>query len=97
MTGVSTYNVTPARAALYFHKIQCFCFEEQRLNAGETVDMPVFFYIDPEFEKDIAVRNIGVVTLHYTFFSEFVLSMRGRANEWQKRDMINRVICIRCL
>jgi cytochrome c oxidase assembly protein subunit 11 len=71
--GVATYSVTPPQVAPYFSKIQCFCFEEQRLNAGETVDMPVFFYIDPEFEKDIAVRNIGVVTLHYTFFSEFPL------------------------
>jgi len=45
ITGVSTYNVTPMRAGLYFNKIQCFCFEEQRLRGGEVVDMPVFFYI----------------------------------------------------
>jgi cytochrome c oxidase assembly protein subunit 11 len=70
--GVATYSVTPPQVAPYFSKIQCFCFEEQRLNAGETVDMPVFFYIDPEFEKDPAVRDIGVVTLHYTFFSMFL-------------------------
>jgi len=43
--GVATYSVTPGQVAPYFSKIQCFCFEEQRLNAGETVDMPVFFYI----------------------------------------------------
>ncbi|KAG0646252.1 Cytochrome c oxidase assembly [Hyphodiscus hymeniophilus] len=50
--GVATYSVTPGQVAQYFSKIQCFCFEEQRLNAGETVDMPVFFYIDPEFVND---------------------------------------------
>jgi cytochrome c oxidase assembly protein subunit 11 len=68
--GVATYSVTPPNVAPYFSKIQCFCFEEQRLNAGETVDMPVFFYIDPELVNDPAVRKIETVTLHYTFFSE---------------------------
>ncbi|CAH1413811.1 unnamed protein product [Lactuca virosa] len=52
ITGMSTYNVTPMKAAVYFNKIQCFCFEEQRLLPGEQIDMPVFFYIDPEFETD---------------------------------------------
>ncbi|KAI4606020.1 uncharacterized protein J4E87_002028 [Alternaria ethzedia] len=66
--GVATYSVTPGQVAPYFSKIQCFCFEEQRLNAGETVDMPVFFYIDPEFTKDINMKGIETVTLSYTFF-----------------------------
>lgn len=66
--GVATYSVTPGQVAPYFSKIQCFCFEEQRLNAGETVDMPVFFYIDPEFVKDINMKGIVTVTLSYTFF-----------------------------
>lgn len=66
--GVATYSVTPPQVAPYFSKIQCFCFEEQRLNAGETVDMPVFFFIDPEFIKDPAMRGIDTVTLSYTFF-----------------------------
>ena len=51
--GISTYNVIPFEAGPYFNKIQCFCFEEQRLNPHEEVDMPVFFYIDP-------VRNCTV-------------------------------------
>lgn len=67
---MATYSVTPGNVAPYFSKIQCFCFEEQRLQAGETVDMPVFFYIDPEFVNDPAVRKIETVTLHYTFFSK---------------------------
>jgi cytochrome c oxidase assembly protein subunit 11 len=68
--------VTPGQVAPYFSKIQCFCFEEQRLNAGETVDMPVFFYIDPEFLKDPAMKGIDTITLNYTFFSKFVKLLR---------------------
>jgi len=68
VTGVSTYNVTPMRAGLYFNKVQCFCFEEQRLLPGETLDMPVFFYIDPEYVKDDKLKNTNLLTLSYTFF-----------------------------
>lgn len=53
---MSTYNVVPDKAAYYFNKIQCFCFEEQRLRPGEVVDMPVFFYIDPELVEDFNCR-----------------------------------------
>ncbi|CAM8948362.1 unnamed protein product [Rhodiola kirilowii] len=55
-------------AAVYFNKIQCFCFEEQRLLPGEEVDMPVFFYIDPEFETDPRMDGINNIILSYTFF-----------------------------
>ena len=67
--GIATYSVTPAQVAPYFSKIQCFCFEEQRLNAGETIDMPVFFFIDPDFVNDPAMSKIDSVILSYTFFS----------------------------
>ncbi|KAK3304512.1 cytochrome c oxidase assembly protein CtaG/Cox11-domain-containing protein [Chaetomium strumarium] len=70
IVGVATYSVTPAQVAPYFSKIQCFCFEEQRLAAGETVDMPVFFYLDPELLKDVNMKGVETVTLNYTFFSE---------------------------
>eukprot|EP00040_Diaphanoeca_grandis_P022013 m.117753 g.117753 ORF g.117753 m.117753 type:complete len:327 (+) comp28603_c0_seq1:122-1102(+) len=66
--GISTYNVIPYDAGQYFMKIQCFCFEEQRLNPHEQVDMPVFFYIDPEFATDPRMTNINEITLSYTFF-----------------------------
>ncbi len=71
--GVATYSVTPGQVAPYFSKIQCFCFEEQRLNAGETVDMPVFFYLDPDMLNDLNMKGIETVTLSYTFFSEYTL------------------------
>ncbi len=67
--GIATYSVTPGQVAPYFSKIQCFCFEEQRLNAGETVDMPVFFFIDPDFVNDPAMNKIDTIILSYTFFS----------------------------
>ncbi|XP_055856297.1 cytochrome c oxidase assembly protein COX11, mitochondrial [Episyrphus balteatus] len=66
--GISTYNVIPFEAGAYFNKIQCFCFEEQQLNPHEEVDMPVFFYIDPEFVSDPKMENIDTITLSYTFF-----------------------------
>ena len=68
ITGVATYNVYPPKAGLYFNKIQCFCFEEQRLGAKEEIDMPVFFYIDPEIVDDPAMNNVSNITLSYTFF-----------------------------
>lgn len=73
--GIATYSVVPIQVAPYFNKIQCFCFEEQRLNAGETIDMPVFFFIDPEFSKDSTMNKIDTVTLSYTFFSMFNISI----------------------
>ncbi|GAB1608310.1 cytochrome c oxidase assembly protein COX11, mitochondrial-like [Argonauta hians] len=66
--GISTYNIVPYEAAMYFNKIQCFCFEEQRLNPHEQVDMPVFFYIDPDFVEDPKLQNVDTITLSYTFF-----------------------------
>lgn len=66
--GISTYNVIPFEAGAYFNKIQCFCFEEQMLNPHEEVDMPVFFYIDPEITQDPALEYCDTITLSYTFF-----------------------------
>ena len=68
ITGVASYNVFPPKAGLYFSKIQCFCFEEQRLGSKEEIDMPVFFYIDPDFVKDPSMDNVNTITLSYTFF-----------------------------
>lgn len=66
--GVATYNVIPYEAAIYFNKIQCFCFEEQLLKPKEDVFMPVLFYIDPEFCEDPRNEAVDEVVLSYTFF-----------------------------
>lgn len=68
IVGVATYNVSPDQAGAYFNKIQCFCFEEQRLNPKEEVEMPIFFYIDPDITKDPFLSDLKDVTLSYTFF-----------------------------
>jgi cytochrome c oxidase assembly protein subunit 11 len=73
IVGISTYSVIPYKAAQYFNKVQCFCFEEQRLEAGEEVDMPVFFFIDPEFSTDPWMKDVKEITLHYTFFKSIIL------------------------
>lgn len=66
--GMATYNVSPDKAAIYFNKVQCFCFEQQRLEPGQAMDMPVLFFIDPEFEKDPGLKDVKTITLSYTFF-----------------------------
>lgn len=68
ITGVATYNVYPPKAGLYFNKIQCFCFEEQRLRPGDEIDMPVFFFLDKEMLDDPAMHHVNNITLSYTFF-----------------------------
>lgn len=68
ITGVASYNITPLKAGLYFNKIQCFCFDQQRLKPNEEVDMPVFFYIDPDFAEDPKMHNVNNIVLSYTFF-----------------------------
>ena len=68
ITGVATYNVHPPSAGVYFNKIQCFCFEEQRLKPNEEIDMPVFFFIDPEICDDPSMNGVHNITLSYMFF-----------------------------
>ncbi len=68
IVGTATYNITPAKAAPYFIKIHCFCFEEQLLKAKEKMQMPVAFCIDPAFENDPEMEDIKVITLSYSFF-----------------------------
>ncbi len=66
--GTAIYNVTPLKAGKYFNKIQCFCFDEQILDAGEEVSMPVLFYVDPKMNDDPNMNDVHTITLSYTFF-----------------------------
>ena len=68
IVGHAAFNVAPDTAARYFTKIQCFCFTEQRLEAGESVDMPVSFFVAPAILSDRADDNLTEITLSYTFY-----------------------------
>lgn len=68
--GTASFNVSPGVAGQYFNKIQCFCFTEQQLAAGESIDMPVLFFIDPEIVNDPLLKDLPTITLSYTFFED---------------------------
>ena len=68
ITGVALYNVTPEKAAKYFHKTACFCFNQQTLEGGQTMDFPLSFWVDPAINTDPETSDVQVVTLSYTFF-----------------------------
>ena len=70
MAGTATFNVVPMSAGAYFVKTECFCFQHQELAPGQTAEMPVSFYIDPEILEDRETDYLQTITLSYTFYEK---------------------------
>lgn len=87
LVGVATYNVTPFKVGPYFNKIQCFCFENQLLNPGQQVNMPISFFIDPAFAEDPDMRDVHTITLSYTFFRAKDQDVQDQASLTPQNDV----------
>jgi cytochrome c oxidase assembly protein subunit 11 len=68
VSGTAIFNVAPELAGRYFTKIECFCFKQQTLAAGQSVEMPVTFFVDPKIVEDEDTKNMSEITLSYTFY-----------------------------
>jgi cytochrome c oxidase assembly protein subunit 11 len=68
ITARAVFNVAPEQAGVYFRKLSCFCFSDQTVAAGATVEMPVLYFVDPKYAQDFETKNGKTITLSYTFF-----------------------------
>ena len=85
VTGTATFNVSPEIVGAYFNKIECFCFTEQTLAPGQSIDMPVSFFIDPDIVKDRDANLLSEITLSYKFYP-----VKGKKPAAAKRPMAPR-------
>ena len=79
--GSATFNVTPLKAGIYFTKVDCFCFEEQVLRPGESAELPVTFFIDPDIVNARDMDDVTTITLSYTFFNQGEEALRNYLGE----------------
>ena len=79
VTGHAAYNVAPEGAAKYFQKLECFCFTDQTLQPGQTMDFPVVYFVDPKFDSDPDTKGGQDVTLSYTFFPVAAPAVAGKS------------------
>jgi len=90
LVGTATYNVTPGKAGLYFDKIQCFCFTRQSLAPGESKDLAVTFFVDPDIATDPNTRDVDTITLSYTMFRAERQDPQGSENGASARSSAGR-------
>jgi cytochrome c oxidase assembly protein subunit 11 len=87
VAGTASYNVFPYEAGGYFTKIECFCFTEQVLQPGETVQLPVTFYVDPEIVEDRDAKHVQTITLGYTFYETDLPVEQARLATEKSKDV----------
>lgn len=86
VAGTALYNVTPVKAGKYFHKTQCFCFDNQILAPGQDMRMPVVFYIDPAMDEDRSMEDVSAITLSYTFFPADSKALDAALEDFYNRE-----------
>ena len=86
VAGTAIYNVTPPKAGKYFHKTQCFCFDNQLLLPNQTMNMPVVFYIDPSIADDENMNDVRAITLSYSFFKADSKALEDALEEFYNND-----------